>query len=143
MALTNQELLEYVAPYLPYGVKWKLLGQTSLLTMSGLTYETLYIEEGAALNITPKKEFNSYLRLILRPLPDLTKPCLEGDRVPINELYDMFGQKLMLDEFNRLVCPITCEPFIIVKQLYRWHFDIYGLIEKGYAIDINTLKDGN
>lgn len=28
----------------------------------------------------------------------------------------------------------------LIEKLYEWHFDIHGLIEKGLAIDINTLK---
>ena len=28
----------------------------------------------------------------------------------------------------------------IVLQLFEWHFDVFGLIEKGIAIDINTLN---
>lgn len=27
-----------------------------------------------------------------------------------------------------------------IQQLHEWHFDIFGLIENGLAIDINTLK---
>jgi hypothetical protein len=29
-----------------------------------------------------------------------------------------------------------------VEKLLEWHFDIYGLIEAGLAIDINTLEKG-
>lgn len=32
--------------------------------------------------------------------------------------------------------------FNMLQKLYEWHFDIYGLIEKGLAIDINTLDNG-
>jgi hypothetical protein len=28
----------------------------------------------------------------------------------------------------------------LLQKLYEWHFDIHGLIEKGLAIDINTLN---
>jgi len=24
--------------------------------------------------------------------------------------------------------------------LFKWHFDVFGLIKKGLAVDINTLK---
>jgi len=27
------------------------------------------------------------------------------------------------------------------EKLISWHFDVFGLIEKGLAIDINTLKE--
>lgn len=30
-------------------------------------------------------------------------------------------------------------PYWIVKKLYEFHFDVHGLIEKGLAIDKNTL----
>jgi hypothetical protein len=26
------------------------------------------------------------------------------------------------------------------QLLFKWHFDVFGLIEKGLAIDINTLS---
>ena len=28
------------------------------------------------------------------------------------------------------------------SKLFEWHFDVFGLIEKGLAIDINTLNNG-
>ena len=31
----------------------------------------------------------------------------------------------------------------IIQELIERHFDIFGLIEKGLAIDINTLEDAN
>lgn len=31
--------------------------------------------------------------------------------------------------------------FYIILQLIEWHFDIAGLIDKGEAVDINTLAD--
>lgn len=38
-----------------------------------------------------------------------------------------------IDKINKL-------PHSIIKLLYKWHFDIHGLIEQCLAIDINTLK---
>lgn len=31
-------------------------------------------------------------------------------------------------------------PFNLLNRMVKWHFDIAGLIEKGEAIDINTLE---
>ena len=39
-----------------------------------------------------------------------------------------------IDKINKL-------PHSIIKLLYKWHFDIHGLIGQGLAIDINTLKN--
>lgn len=31
--------------------------------------------------------------------------------------------------------------YTMFQKLFEWHFDVFGLIEKGLAIDINSLKD--
>ena len=31
----------------------------------------------------------------------------------------------------------------LVSKLIEWHFDVFGLIEKGLAIDINTLPQSS
>ena len=35
--------------------------------------------------------------------------------------------------------PLKSKAFII-QQLFKWHFDVFGLIEKDLAIDMNTLN---
>lgn len=45
-----------------------------------------------------------------------------------------FHQKEKCFWHSERIIPITC-----IEKLYEWHFDIYGLIEQGLAIDINTL----
>ena len=30
-------------------------------------------------------------------------------------------------------------PYWIMEKLFKWHFDVFNLLEKGLAIDINTL----
>ncbi len=30
-------------------------------------------------------------------------------------------------------------PLYVCEYLFKWHFDVYGMIESGEAIDINTL----
>lgn len=32
-------------------------------------------------------------------------------------------------------------PYGMIDQLVSWHFDVFGLIDKGLAIDINTLNN--
>lgn len=41
---------------------------------------------------------------------------------------------------NNGIIPLTVETlYYIIQQLLGWRFDIDGLIDKGLAIDINTL----
>jgi hypothetical protein len=35
---------------------------------------------------------------------------------------------------------LELEPYWIIQKLLSWHFDVFGLIEKKLAIDINTLE---
>ena len=122
--------LKHLAPYLPYGLKM----------LSSITHE---VDEMQYLNTTKNhvgrnddfanesEEFVTCHNIgnskpILRPLSDLE-----------------------LDEFNN---KIFNREYIIDKETdadlgyYEWcflfseHFDVFGLIEAGLAIDINTLE---
>jgi len=80
----------------------------------------------------------SNFKLILRPMSDLT-----------NDTYDFIYNKecdytsilnwLELDNESKLTCKFSFEFW---QLLYEHKFDIHGLIEKGLAIDINTIQNG-
>lgn len=131
--------IEHLAPYLPYrlqvyddytkDIKW-LFGATLSLLNSVQLYD-----------ISVEKIHNRRLeeiKPILRPLSDLTKEIEHNGKkfVPLQYLsiniywYNLeqwkSDHKLMnVEEYNNLL---------------SWHFDVFGLIEKNLAIDINTLN---
>ncbi len=76
------------------------------------------------------------VKLILRPLLDLTKEIEHnGEKfVPIED-FKKAGYIFPLNEDN-----FYNLPYGIVNILLKWHFDIYGLIDAGLAIDINTIN---
>lgn len=78
--MTTQEKLEAFAPYLPYGVHY--------ITNNGNNFELISIDVGVEIaNVRRNGQFYiDEIKPILRPITDLTKPCLEGGRVPIVEL---------------------------------------------------------
>ena len=123
--------LKDLAPYLPY--KLEILcdyGCDELLRyyLSGIHSDnTIFDSEGEDFTLEDIKP-------ILRPLSDLTEDSrflssddymmvLEGD-------VDSF---IILNYFS----------YRSVESLFENHFDVFGLIEKGLAIDINTLEDVN
>ena len=91
---------------------------------------------------------------ICRPLTDLTKPIEHNGEtfVPIESLKDVFMLEwcdlfddsidaiLEFAKYNNFK-KIEYLPFCIVQKLVEWKFDITGLIEKGEAIDVNTLTE--
>ena len=112
--------LKHLAGYLPYKV----------LVGDGRT--PFELTEYNFTNVFP------YLtKIYLRPLSDLTKE-IEVNRekfVPINrmELYGYYD-KSCLNPNN-----VKSISYNMIQFLFEWHFDVFGLIEKGLAIDINTL----
>ena len=135
--------LKHLAPYLPYGLKWTLQ-ELKEFTMSGITKETLYTEDGTVLN-WQKGEFPQALFPILRPLSDLTKE-IEVNGVFVNIPKQLHIMGLRIDGLSAF----GIEQYIIknplkvdywaMQNLLELHFDVFGLIERGLAIDINTLK---
>lgn len=81
---------------------------------------------------------------ILRPLTDLMEDIF-------SEQFFEDDSELLGDEFTPLAKAIfflqnstpleVCFPYGIWELFFRHHFDVFGLIEAGLAIDINTLKN--
>ena len=143
----NKLELKYLAPYLPYRLKWSLQG-LKIFVMSGITEETLY----TVLNWVKSKDLPQCLFPVFRPLSDLTKeikvngeifiPCellsemMDDYNVGYNDYYFDYDN----NEWSFPIDHWYTQPYFVVEKLFEWSFDVYGLIEKSLAIDINTLK---
>lgn len=85
---------------------------------------------------------------ILHSLSDTTKEIEhKGEKfVPIEKIleencFDL--SKMDIEEINSYAAPVLMPELISLSDallLIEWHFDIAGLIEKGEAIDVNTLE---
>jgi len=85
------------------------------------------------------------IKPILRPLSDLTKEIeVNGEKfVPMNFINELaFVNILGYSDFEDLIKPLGINEcsFWQIEKLSEWHFDVFGLIEKGLAIDFNTLN---
>jgi len=114
--------LKHLAGYLPYELK--------IQRFDGIIFnvtDSIYnLPNALLINFKP----------ILRPLSDLTK----------DEFYSLWSHENDYESIEQC-SKLDCESFLKINfSLYFWneiyenHFDIYGLIEKGLAIDINTLE---
>jgi hypothetical protein len=105
---------------------------------------------------------------ILRPMTDLTKEIeIGGEKIiTIEKLRELFletveykdgdtslSRTLIYDDGFKVHSQdyhYSCDgieegyedvsDFEIYQKLFEWHFDVFGLIEKGLAVDINTFK---
>ena len=138
--------LKEIVGYLPYGLMmygsseiWKLIGIDPI----GVGKEDigLILENGTGLYDGASILEHSP---ILRPLSDLTKKItVDGEEfVPISILYGG-DWALSQGNVNALMSNINDEvlnfPYKFIQLLYKWHFDIHGLIERGEAIDMNEV----
>lgn len=89
--------------------------------------------------------FLSEVKPVLRPLSDLTKEIDHGGEkfVPIDWLEDEYYTLAIYISAKQLHIEPRwinqCE-YLLIKHLLEWHFDVDNLIEKGLAIDLNTLE---
>ena len=137
--------LKHLAAYLPYGLRCNCMGLfvddfaddkiSVVVEMVGLTTEHVEIHEIG--RTVTEQYYLSDIYPILRPLSDLTKEIeVNGERfVPIEKIAIYGNNKGYLEEaiLTGLV------EVIVFNMLISWHFDAFGLIEAGLAIDINTL----
>jgi hypothetical protein len=131
--------LKHLAPYLPYGLKAVIrLKEDSTLPIDDECIVEISCFEAAYLG----SEYDEF-KPILRPLIDLSKIK------QIAEYYSSFYEHL--ERINPSTketqnCALMLDGSIEFQYwndyqfLLEHHFDIFGLIKKGLAIDINTLN---
>ena len=135
--------LKHLAPYLPHGLQ--ILADVNYNFNGVIMDQTVLELRGISGNkiqffglggFYPMHQFKP----AFRPLSDLTKEIeVDGEKfVPLHKLMDLF-EDFFLDFEDILKDPLN-ESYCIVEKLHAWHFDTHGLIQKGLAIDINTLN---
>jgi len=127
--------LKHISPYLPYGINAILLEQ---LNGSNRFQQTDCFVIGASEDYIYTDSFfdEVYYHEI--------KPILR----PIEELYDSstdFGIKIV-HYFNfRTNVKLDCKnfPYHVMEQLFKNHFDVFGLIDKGLAVSYSDIQSSS
>ncbi len=135
--------IKHIAPYLDYGLQFAFLddidgdkGTLTGLLMFGDTPNVQLKFRGS----TGLFDYED-VKPILRPLSDLTKEEFKN----INHCDDEYEIKFENNHaFIVDICDINWNEVSRMHEILEWlfekHFDIFRLIEKGLAIDINTLN---
>jgi hypothetical protein len=148
--------LKHLAPYLPYGLEFYVEHA------NGTRLDNWVMTIDTSLRIVIQHQNKP----ILRPLSDLTK---ENHGVNLRDLliergfykssfadgHNCYSYRIVIKPFGKIfkisnhgdwVLMLSFnEPdrskYFIFNYLLENHFDVFGLIEKGLATDINTLQD--
>jgi len=147
--------LKYFAAYLPHKLKCtciksdsKFVKDFGIKEIIGLSFN---INRECFVGIFQNSELDiNKIIPFLHPLSDLTKEIeVNGEKFfPIERLRSEFSNIYFeIGILNSLVIKGKNENFIIYsstilinEKLCEWHFDIFGLVDAGLAVDINTVK---
>lgn len=147
--------IKHLAPYLPYELKCNVIGPddkahkgvelTSISTKA--SYEALTFVSGDTNLIGDLSMIHiEMVWPLLRPLSDLTEEIeVNGERFVPDQVW--FKETNWLDyhyELQNMAANNYCDgylPYKIQEKLIEWHFDVFGLLEHGLAIDLNTIKE--
>ncbi len=143
--------LKHLATYLPYGLKMDnyyskktielaglVSGHSSAERFKGTPTLYLYFKDGSTTQIN--EHYQLTIMPILRPLSDINIKDIEKiDGVKSYFKSINFDGELLFKGFN--------EQYVWLKDLrnveeylFKNHYDVFGLINNGLAIDINNLK---
>ena len=153
--------LKHIAPYLPYVLEVLGPDNITILKVLEISFDGIIsVGENA-----PKYCNIKGVKPILRPINSITKEearelintifnCEEltsvevnGDEVVIEGRfsYDLMPIKLSIDgvwtylEVDEMTGDLSTN-YLVYEYLFKHHFDVFGLIEKGLAIDKNIIE---
>ena len=127
--------LKHIAPYLPYNLS-VFIEDFGIESLKGVAFgEVITEHDNAAFEST---------KPILRPLSDLIKEIeVNGDRfVPLERMFKGRLPYLSQEEIDDMIKWPLIKPYATVSQFHEMHFDTFGLIDAGLALDINQLTEG-
>jgi len=126
--------MKYLAPYLPY--KLRLLEDDIINGYEEYNTEMIGLHnDGVRTSINSIEEWTSieFVKPILKPLIDLTRETLSKY---YTQLMDSDLDRTVIDTLNY---PLNQSYTYTTNFLLKNHYDIFGLIEKGLAINLNDL----
>lgn len=148
---TDKLELKYLALYFPYKLNVMYCEEICLLhALLGFSGVGLMDNNDDPLDGGIQCDIED-VKPILHPLSDLTKEIEHnGEKFVPMEIFEKMCSKHELEtEYSWMFDPSEVweigdfeeMAYKFIQKLFEWHFDIHGLIEKGLAIDVNTLSE--
>lgn len=128
---------EHLVPYLPYSLKVVMEGEKTNVAWMSTKNIAVIIPHGIGEFKKIKWEYaHLNIKPILKPLSDLAKE-IDNDNRNITYFAEIgIYSKNSRDYILKHPTSLGYEQII---KLFEWHFDVFGLIPKKLAIDINTI----
>lgn len=155
--------LKHLAPYLPYALRIQVWHERKNEPLIVVGFSPVMITEMFIDKRLMESNYNKGIAFkpILRPFSDLTKEIEHNAErfVPIERLFELAYPSHKFENYYTKKVPnwVSCShvntaaefyyyhndfaenSYETVQQLISWHFDVFRLIDKGLAIDVNSL----
>lgn len=129
--------IKHLAPYLPYGLKYLKIKNNEIETMKCISEGINMVDFGWGDALS----FNE-IKPILRPLSDFDK--IENDLYLSTDFESSYyGNNNEVIFTNTSDKNYLTDIINVSSFMFENHFDVFGLINQGLAIDINTLPHGS
>lgn len=126
--------VKHLAPYAPYGVR-VILGTTER-DLTAISLDSPYCFVTAHKGSREKQMVGiENVKPILRPLSDLPKQNGDDDNYNYLGIVN-FAHAFSLDGKE---VGVLAMPYLFIEELFKEHYDVFGLIKKGLAIDISDV----
>ena len=122
--------LKHLSVYLPYDVNVKIVKQIRNYKINQIRKLNIQL----FWDFSRKKE--NIIIPVLRPIKDVEtfkyKPRY-GKEITVSQILTIENmENLLLNNIDEI-------PYAIINILFKYHFDVFGLISKNLAVDINCL----
>lgn len=127
--------LKHLAPYLPYGLNCQLIdqGEKTVANLCGAYTDNSY----AFFDTVESEHGYEDIKPILRPISDLK---LAKFQFINSELDKHIYPEMVLADLKNGKLKFSDLPYSVFEWFLNNHFDVFGIIDAGQAIDINTLN---
>lgn len=132
-------LLQDLCARLPYGVKMNHIADTenNPITLVGVAKTMITLESSAGYETSNIEDYIPYLF----PLSSMTEEqkikCFEGTDIELDENSEIWS-KISSDTYTTIT---NMNNWLkVINWLLKNHFDIYGIVPKGLAIDCTNLN---
>lgn len=134
--------LKHLTPYLPYGLKVKYKGQIKELL--GLKNHSPWSSQTMVCVNKGEWTYEYEIKPILIPLSDLQNKELDY-WIEFESKTNEFDCTYLIEALinKTFYAKDVHFAFKIYDILFKMHFDVFGLIEEGLAIDINKINYKN
>jgi hypothetical protein len=155
-AKTQKLEIKYLAPYLPYRLKFyagKIEDALLIYPMLGLnehynkiiSIKTFSNGEDTTYGFQEMPIEQYHLKPILRPMSELIKEIEHnGEKIIPCDYWDKEVNRIKYqDELRNMAKHSYCDgylPYFIMEKLFEWNFDVFNLIDSDLAVNYNEIN---